>query len=53
MDPRTQAYARILVDCIDPKPGWQVLVRSQPPGRSLIEEITRSSAAAGHGRSSV
>ncbi len=41
MDPRTQAYARILVDCIDPKPGWQVLVRSQPLGRPLIEEITR------------
>ena len=41
MDPRTQAYAHILVDCIDPKPNWQVLVRSQPPGRSLVEEITR------------
>jgi aminopeptidase len=41
VDPRTQAYARILVDCIDPRPGWQVLVRSQPPGRPLIEEITR------------
>jgi aminopeptidase len=41
VDPRTQAYARILVDCIDPKPNWQVLVRSQPPGRSLVEEITR------------
>jgi aminopeptidase len=41
MDPRTQAYARILVDCIGPQPGWQVLVRSQPPARALIEEITR------------
>ncbi|MGE5272243.1 MAG: aminopeptidase [Verrucomicrobiota bacterium] len=41
MDPRTQAYARLLVDCIDPQPGWQVLVRSQPPARPLIEEITR------------
>jgi aminopeptidase len=41
VDPRTQAYARILVDCIDPQPEWQVLVRSQPPGRPLIEEITR------------
>jgi aminopeptidase len=41
MDPRTQAYARIVVDCIDPQPDWQVLVRSQPPGRPLIEEITR------------
>jgi aminopeptidase len=41
VDPRTQAYARILVDCIDPEPEWQVLVRSQPLGRPLIEEITR------------
>jgi aminopeptidase len=41
VDPRTQAYARVLVDCIDPRPRWQVLVRSQPPGRPLIEEITR------------
>jgi aminopeptidase len=41
VDPRTQAYARILVDCIDPQPEWQVLVSSQPPGRPLIEEITR------------
>ena len=41
MDPRTQAYARILVDCINPQPGWQVLVRSQPLGRPLVEEITR------------
>jgi aminopeptidase len=41
VDPRTQAYACILVDCIDPKPDWQVLVRSQPLGRPLVEEITR------------
>jgi aminopeptidase len=41
VDPRTEAYARILVDCIDPQPGWQVLVRSQPPARPLVEEITR------------
>jgi aminopeptidase len=41
VDPRTQAYARLLVDCIDPQPEWQVLVRSQPPGRPLVEEITR------------
>jgi aminopeptidase len=41
VDPRSEAYARILVDCIDPQPGWQVLVRSQPLGRPLVEEITR------------
>ena len=41
MDPRIEAYARVLVDCIQPEPGWQVLVRSQPPARPLIEEVTR------------
>jgi aminopeptidase len=40
-DPRIEAYARVLVDCIHPKPGWQVLVRSQPPARPLIEEVAR------------
>jgi aminopeptidase len=47
MDPRVDAYARLLVDCIDPNPGWQVLVRSQPPGRPLIEEVTRELARRG------
>jgi aminopeptidase len=47
MDPRIEAYARILVDCIDPKPGWQVSVRSQAPGRPLIEEISRELARRG------
>jgi len=41
VDPRIQAYARVLVDCIEPQPGWQVSVRSQPPARPLIEEICR------------
>jgi aminopeptidase len=41
VDPRIQAYARVLVDCIHPEPGWQVLVRSQPAGRPLIEEVAR------------
>ena len=40
-DPRIVAYARLLVDCIDPEPGWQVLVRSQPRGRPLVEEVCR------------
>src|SRR5437868_4346262 len=30
-----------MVSCIDPQPGWQVLVRSQPLGRPLIEEVCR------------
>jgi len=41
VDPRIEAYARILCDCIQPKPGWQVLVRSQPLARPLIEELSR------------
>jgi aminopeptidase len=41
VDPRDEAYARVLVDCIHPEPGWQVLVNSQPLGRPLIEEVSR------------
>lgn len=41
MDPRIEAYARVLVDCIQPQPGWQVLVRSFPAARPLVEEISR------------
>ena len=41
MDPRVEAYARVLVDCIRPRAGWQVLVRAQPLGRPLVEEISR------------
>jgi aminopeptidase len=40
-DPRIEAYARLLVDCVGPQPGWQVLVRSQPLGRRLVEEVSR------------
>jgi aminopeptidase len=40
-DPRISAYASLLVDCIDPEPGWQVLVRSQPLGRPLVDEVCR------------
>jgi len=47
VDPRTEAYARLLVDCIHPEPGWQVLVRSQPLGRPLVEEVTRELARRG------
>ena len=47
MDPRTEAYARLLVDCIAPEPGWQVLVRSQPLARPLIEEVSRELARRG------
>jgi len=38
-------YARLLVeDCVDVQPGWQVLVRSQPLARPLIEEVVRAIA---------
>jgi aminopeptidase len=47
MDPRNEAYARLLVDCIRPEPGWQVLIRSQPPGRPLVEEVSRELARRG------
>ena len=47
MDSRTEAYARLLVDCIRPEPGWQVLVRSQPLGRPLVEEVSRELARRG------
>jgi aminopeptidase len=47
MDPRDQAYARLVVDCIRPEPGWQVLVRSQPLGRPLVEEVSRELARRG------
>ena len=41
VDPRVQTYARVLVECIRPEPGWQVLVRSQPLARPLVEEVSR------------
>ncbi len=41
VDARIEAYARLLVDCIRPQPGWQVLVRAQPLGRPLVEEVSR------------
>jgi aminopeptidase len=47
VDPRVEAYARVLVDCIRPEPGWQVLVRAQPLSRPLVEEISRELARRG------
>ncbi len=41
------SYARLLAECISPEPGWQVLVRSQPPARPLIEEVSRELARRG------
>jgi aminopeptidase len=47
VDPRVEAYARLLIDCIGAQPGWQVSVRSQPPGRPLIEAVSRELARRG------
>jgi len=47
-DPRVEAYAKLLVErCLDVQPGWQVLLRSTPLARPLLEEITRLIARRG------
>jgi aminopeptidase len=46
-DPRIDAYARLLVDCVQPQPGWNVLVRSQPLARPLVHAVTRELAERG------
>ncbi|MGH2460777.1 MAG: aminopeptidase [Chloroflexota bacterium] len=44
-DPRIESYARLLVErCLDVKPGWQVMVRSTPLARPLLEAVARSVA---------
>jgi aminopeptidase len=36
------AYAELLVErCLDVQPGWQVLIRSQPAARPVLQEIMR------------
>jgi aminopeptidase len=47
-DSRVERYAALLVDrCVDVQPGWQVLVRSTPPARPLVEAIVRRIAQRG------
>jgi aminopeptidase len=47
-DGRLERYAELLVDhCIGVQPGWQVLVRAQPLGRPLVEEVLRQIARRG------
>jgi aminopeptidase len=44
-DPRIEEYARLLVGrCIDPRPGWQVLVKSRPAARPLVEAVAQELA---------
>lgn len=42
VDPRLAEYARLLVErSLDVQPGWQVLIRSTPAARPLIDEVSR------------
>src|SRR5262245_3735815 len=44
-DPRLASYASLLVDrCVDVQPGWQVLIRSTPAGRPLVDEVVAAVA---------
>ena len=44
-DPRIEAYAELLVDrCLGVQPGWEVLIRSTPLARPLLEELERQIA---------
>jgi aminopeptidase len=45
---RVEAYARLLVEhCLDVQPGWQVLIRTQPASRPLLEALVRRIAQRG------
>ena len=47
-DPRIEAYAKLLVErCLDVRPGWEVLIRSTPLARPLLEELERQIARRG------
>jgi aminopeptidase len=40
VDPRISAYADLLVErCVAVEPGWQVLIRSEPPARPVLEQV--------------
>jgi aminopeptidase len=42
VDPRVTEYARLLVErCIDPQPGWQVLVATTTEARPVAQELSR------------
>jgi len=47
-DRRVGAYAKLLVErCLDVQPGWQVLIRSTPLARPLLDELERQIARRG------
>jgi aminopeptidase len=42
-DPRVEQYARLLVErCLDAQAGWQVLLKTSPLARPLVEEVVRA-----------
>jgi aminopeptidase len=44
-DPRVEAYASLLVErCIGAEPGWQVLIRTTPIARPLLDEVVAAIA---------
>jgi aminopeptidase len=48
MDPRISQYAELIVErSLDPQPGWQVEITSNPPARPLVEEVVRRIARRG------
>ena len=46
-DPRHEQYAKLLIDCIDVQPGWQVILSSSPLARPMVEEVSRQLARRG------
>ena len=47
-DPRIERYAKLLVErSLDVQPGWEVLIRSTPLARPLLEELQRQIARRG------
>jgi aminopeptidase len=47
-DPRIDQYAKLLVErCLDVQPGWEVLIRSTPLARPLLEALERQIARRG------
>src|SRR5438132_8189042 len=48
MAERLELYARLLVErSLDVQPGWQVLIRTTPLARPLVEEVVRAIARRG------
>ena len=48
VEPRIAAYAQLLVGrCLRVQPGWQVLIRSQPAARAVLQEMLRLIARKG------